>query len=298
MSIKKLLSKDNIKKLLLTLIVVALLVLSVKLISDLIFNRAKPPVYQLITTHQGFPLIFNANDRFVGKYLLENKGYATNLDEYYAYFLPTGSTVIDIGSDYGYHTVLFASKAGKFSTIYSIEPRADSMRVAGYNYNLNQVDNVVVLNKLLYSYGSPRYLHAPKYSTMWEVVLDEKAGYVKNKDSLYQVQAHSLDEVIKNVFGVNLMRINGNGTELEIIKGAKSVIEKSPNIGIFLHWNAPLISAYSDISHTTRQLAEIGFNFWLVDEVGNIQTLSEKDLKSLKNGDVIITKKDVQSILK
>lgn len=298
MNIKKLLSKDNIKKLLLTIIVAATLLAAAKLLSNMFFNRAKPPVYQLITTHQGFPLIFNANDRFLGKFLLKNKGYATNLDEYYEYFLTTGSTVIDIGSDYGYHTVLFASKAGKFSTIYSIEPRADSMRVAGYNYNLNKVDNVVVLNKLLYSYGSPRYLHAPKYSTMWEVVLDEKAGYVKDKDALYQVQAHSLDEVIKNVFGVNLMRINGNGTELEIIKGARSVIEKSPNIGIFLNWNAPLLSSYSDILHTTRQLAEIGFNFWLVDSVGNLQILSEKDLKSLKGGDVIITKKDIQSIAK
>lgn len=294
MNLQKILSSKIFKILLVVAIAAILAVGGVFLYQKRNHLLPKKVVYQLVETTNGFPIIVNVNDTFVGNYVVQNQGYLKNLDNYYDLFLPQGSTILDIGASYGYHTVLFAKKAGKFSTIYAVEPRADVVKAMHYNMNLNKVDNVFVLNNLLYSKNVLHYMKTEPSSSFWSIVLNPPSNEEDAKKAgLHRVQSYQLDRLARNVFGVNLMRISGNGTELEIIEGAKSIIEKSPNIGIFMYWNKSAISTYSDPVDVVRQLANIGFNFWLVNENGVLKVLSVSDLLRLKSGDIIITRKSL-----
>lgn len=295
MKLKKIFASKTFKIALALAIVGALAFAALAIIHKKRLLAPKTPLYRLVETSAGFPIIINAYDTYLGSFVVGNKGYPQHLDKYYNLFLPQGSTIVDIGSAYGYHTVLFAKKAGKFSTIYSIEPRTDIAKIARLNINMNKADNVILMNKLLFSKDITYYINALPSSSYWNL-LQKKPNITAEQaqqNNIYAVQAHQLDRLVRNVFGVNLMRISGHGTELEIIEGAKSIIEKSPNIGIFIHWNKSAISTYSNAEKVVRQLADIGFSFWNVNSNGILKVLSVSDLLSLKDGDIIITKKSI-----
>lgn len=294
MNIKKILSSKFFKIIAASVLVIIVLFVAYSLIFSMKGPRGGPPVYQLVETKREFPILVNINDTYLGNYLMQNGGYPTHLDKYYELFLKPGSTILDIGAEYGYHTVLFARKAGKFSTIYSVEPRADNVKIAKLNMNLNKIDNIIMLNKVLYSQNGVHYLKALPSSSGWHLIIAKNAPKPDSKKAIQPVKTHQLDSLARNVFGVNLMRINGHGTEIEIIKGAKSIIEKSPNIGIFLYWNKKAISSYGDPEEIVRQLADIGFSFWFVNESGILKLISAAELLKLSGGDIIITKRPME----
>lgn len=251
------------------------------------------PSLVMITTQDHFSMIVDKDDKHFGRHLIQHKTMQPHLKKYYDYFITKGSTIIDIGSSYGYHSLYFAMKGGNFSTIYAIEPRADIARISEYNFNMNKVTNVVMLNKLLYSSTGVYYMQAPAHSSYWQLLPEHSYEKQANKQDIYQVQTHRLDDVISNVFGVNLMRISTGGTELEVLKSARNIIEKSPNIGIFITWNKSAIALYSDYHKIVNQLEGIGFSFWYVDVNGLLKLMSKNDLLALNAGDVILTRKDI-----
>lgn len=294
MNIKKILSSKLFKIVAASTLAIVVLFIAYTLILSVRGAKGGPPVYQLVQTKREFPILVNINDTYLGDYLMQNGGYPTYLDKYYELFLKPGSVILDIGAEYGYHTVLFARKAGKFSTIYSIEPRSDNAKIAKLNMNLNKIDNIIMFNKTLYSQNGVHYLKSLPSSSAWNLIVAKNAPKQDAKKTIKPVKTHQLDNLARNVFGVNLMRINGHGTEIEIIKGAKSIIEKSPNLGIFLYWNKKAISSYGNPEETIRQLSDIGFNFWFVNESGILKLISAAELLNLSSGDVIITKKPME----
>lgn len=128
-----------------------------------------------------------------------------------------GGTIIDCGSHIGNHTLFFAVVC-KSKQVYSFEPYVPSYEHSLENIELNDLSNVKVFNVAL---GDKK----------------KKVGIDKNTESILNQIDHSggttqmvrLDYALKYAEfpgGLKLIKVDVDGSELILLKGAKGILAK------------------------------------------------------------------------
>ncbi len=248
----------------------------------------------LVETEAGYPILVNINDQYQGQYITKHKNFKNYMDHMYEQFIKPDSTIVDVGAAYGYRSVMMAKQLNRLGVLYAIESRNDTFKILDYNIRLNLLPNVITINKTVFSKRSPVILEVPDndYSAS-RIITEEQAKKLRKHNTLFKITAYTLDELLNNVMDVDLLRLDTNGSELEVLIGASKLLERSPNIVIFIHWSASLMREHSDMTRIVQDLIDLGFNFWTVDEEGKAHILSRKNLLKLDNADVILTKQSL-----
>lgn len=178
------------------------------------------------------------------------------------------STVIDIGSHVGYYTVLASKIVGKKGKVVSIEPHPTSFSLLLNNIRLWRCKNVVPLNYAL----SDRRAQMPLwYSRHMDGTLSQFKPV--NVSRSVMVQTRTLDEVASklNLNDICLIKIDVDGAELEILKGAEETLRKSDNLKIIIE-SLQSLPVYEQMLHL---LHATGFSL----KVFRGRLLAEKCLK-------------------
>ena len=125
--------------------------------------------------------------------------------------LKKGDVVIDAGGLVGDHTITYARAVGQNGKVYAFEPSADSFKCL--QYNMRDFANTICLQVGL---GSE-----PKRVDMILVEGNEGMNYMASGDS---VEIVTLDSM--SLDRVNFIKIDVEGYELDILKGATETIKK------------------------------------------------------------------------
>jgi len=131
----------------------------------------------------------------------------------------------DIGAHVGYYTLLF-SKFGE--KVYSFEPEKTNFEFLIKHIKLNKLNNVFAFNFAIYSH---------KKTLFFEVNEDRTEGKISEKGNL-KIKAYSLDYLCfeKKLDLPDFIKIDVEGAEFEVLKGAKKVIKtKAPKILLATH---------------------------------------------------------------
>lgn len=132
-------------------------------------------------------------------------------------FISSEMTVLDIGAHIGTTTIPFAHKAKK---VFSFEPVAVTRNFLEKNIALNDLRNVTVYPYALGDVESIEYAHA-------ESNIDA-AQYSVSKESRdssdIRVEVKPLDSLVQNA---DLIKIDAEGMEMEVLKGAVRLIERN-----------------------------------------------------------------------
>lgn len=137
-------------------------------------------------------------------------------------------TFIDIGANIGKYTVILSDNA---NNIISIEPEHKNFSLLKKNIELNDIKNVEAIKVACYKHNGKKelYINESTTHTLHDNISKEKTELV---------DIITVDKVIKsrNIENIDLIKIDTEGTTLEIIKGSKKVIEKHKPILIFEWW--------------------------------------------------------------
>jgi FkbM family methyltransferase len=159
-----------------------------------------------------------------------------------------GDFVIDCGANNGFTSILFARYAGESGKVIAIEPVPHNVRVIESNLELNSVKNCELL---ACGAGSSNttvdMVDMPNGTMLTDMVA---------KDKIIKVPVRTLDS-IANGRRVDFLKIDVEGFELEVIKGAATILQGRPKMDIELH-----VSYYKD------KLAETEAIFSLLDLTG------------------------------
>jgi FkbM family methyltransferase len=170
--------------------------------------------------------------RKVQNFLIEDM-YASmscHEDEIVEHFNPEeGDLVVDIGAAFGFYTMLSSKRVGSKGKVIAIEAQPDSFEMLNQNIKLNGLANVVTLSYAVYSKKSRLKLYSG-YS-----IMQERAG--KDLQKYIEINADTLDcllfELIK-ITKVNWIKIDVEGAELEVLKGAHNILSNSNDIKILI----------------------------------------------------------------
>jgi FkbM family methyltransferase len=151
-----------------------------------------------------------------------------------------GDIVIDVGAHIGPYTLVSSKSVGSSGKVVAIEAAPDNFDLLNRNIQLNGLTNVMILNYAVYSREDKIKLYLPskekefsntKYNT---VMMDRAHG----ETNFVEVKANTLDYILQSNGikheNVNWIKIDVEGAEYEVLKGAKNTLSKSNNISLLI----------------------------------------------------------------
>jgi FkbM family methyltransferase len=153
------------------------------------------------------------------------------------YFRPKeGDIVVDIGAYIGLYTIIASKRVGANGKVIAIEADPSNFELLNRNIKVNQLTNIISLNNAVYSKETKLKLYLPGEElghTTYNTVMSDRA---KNEDKFVEVSANTLDYLLqlKEITDVNWVKIDVEGAEFEVLKGAHNLLLNSRNIVILM----------------------------------------------------------------
>ena len=197
------------------------------------------------------------SDKYIGQRLALEK-YEPYETELILRQTKVGNTIIDVGANIGYYTVLLADKVGNTGKIYAFEPDKINFEILKKNVEANNLKNVEIINAAVGSKAGKLKLHKSKEN------LGDHKLYGNDKE-IEEVKIVKLDDFLKNK-KIDLMKVDTQGWEPEVIEGAKKIISKNKPIMFLEYSPASYKVAKLDGQKMMRNLRKIYKNIWWIDE--------------------------------
>lgn len=149
-----------------------------------------------------------------------------------------GDIVVDCGANHGFSSILFARWTGPAGTVHAIEPSPHNVEILRENLRLNDAENVT--------------LHAVAAGAHngRATVTDHPNASVTHEPSakVISVEMRRLDDEI-NDSTVDFIKIDVEGFELEVLRGAAMLLSHRPRLALELH-----ICMYEDAASMLDQI--------------------------------------------
>jgi FkbM family methyltransferase len=165
------------------------------------------------------------NDQISAQLLEES--FENEEKEFVDKFLRPGMTVLDIGANQGYYTLLASKKVGAQGKVVAFEPTPREAGRLRRHLRLNSCKNVEVVTSALGNAEGHAELH---------MVMGSEAGChslrppdVAQPTSVVTVKIERLDEVLKarGVERVDFIKLDVEGAELSVLQGAQELLSRS-----------------------------------------------------------------------
>jgi FkbM family methyltransferase len=213
------------------------------------------------------------------------KGVAWAIEKY----LKPGDTMIDVGANIGFFTLLGNHIVGPKGKVYSLEPNPDIFELMKSSVHINAFrPRSVRLN--MAAFNEPGTLEltwsAAKHGggrlrTHDKIKLDEKSVEVKTEKLDTLVNTEDLP--------VNLIKIDTEGSELYALQGAQEILAKSPNCVIITEWNPNFLRGRG--SSVTEAVEFISKRFNIIErivKVGEVLQLKPDQLLGINHCNLIL----------
>lgn len=168
--------------------------------------------------------------------LIRGEFWEEELKSIFDQYLNKSSVVIEVGSYIGDHTVYLSKLCKK---IYAFEGTTENYYQLCANLLLNKCNNVEASNILVgREVGMWRHSCLEKEDPYPDIP-NNKAGVVFIQDSSGDIYTESLDNCLFYLDGLDLIKTDVEGMDLEVLYGAESLIEEFRPLILF-EYNAPV----------------------------------------------------------
>jgi FkbM family methyltransferase len=165
-------------------------------------------------------------------------------DDIIEHFTPKqGDIVVDIGAHMGRYTIISSKRVGTNGKVVAIEAHPGNFEMLNRNIKLNQLTNVIPLNYAVYSKETKIKLYLPEEDsgfTIYNTIMSNRAG---TEDKFVEVNANTLDCLLQinqiREEEVNWIKIDVEGAEFEVLKGATNVLTNSKDIALLIEIHGP-----------------------------------------------------------
>jgi FkbM family methyltransferase len=152
-----------------------------------------------------------------------------------------GDVVVDVGAHIGPYSIIASKRVGPNGKVVAIEADPDNFDLLSRNIQLNKLSNVMALNYAVYSKEKMIKLYLPSGGaqesssyTKYNTIMSDRAHGEKK----FEVKANTLDYLLPSNMikqeEVNWIKIDVEGAEFEVLKGAKDVLSKCSHITLLI----------------------------------------------------------------
>lgn len=173
---------------------------------------------------------------------------------------------VDVGANNGYYSAMVGKMFGDSGRVYAFEPDPNSYSRLLRNVKLNGLSNIITFNLALSDVRGLSHLWLSPFD-------DGQNSFVRTPGSRLSnsaVRVERLDDVLPKMM-VDVIKIDVEGFEAEVIKGAEKIIQRSPGIKIILEYNARLLAMrHVELNFPIRLVKSLGLETFLIGRSGTL----------------------------
>jgi FkbM family methyltransferase len=185
----------------------------------------------------GMPLLANIHDYGIGTRLFLRGGYAPGRVSEIRGIVKEGDTVIDIGANIGYFTILLARLVGPEGKVYAFEPDPRNCHLLQRTVERNGWTHVIVEQKAVSSKAGEFPLFQNRSWTSNALTPSEHVSTVN-------VQVVTLDDFLPTEQRISFVKMDMDGSEPLAIIGMSQLIQRSPGLRVLAEYEPGNLRRY------------------------------------------------------
>lgn len=222
-------------------------------------NLGKEVVY----TKYGFRFCADLSD-WLGQYVYLSGSYEPMTASVIEKLLKPGDSVLDVGANVGFFTLLAASKIGSTGHVYAFEPVPSVRSALEYNLSLNLFDNVTIYAKAVSDITGT-------------VVINEGPEGHKGLSSMrplesvtrqHNIESVAINDITAELGKICLIKIDVEGAELLALRGMVQLLNRDRPY-LVIEFTDAFLKSFGHTDVMLRSfLEENGYTLWLIESTG------------------------------
>lgn len=191
-----------------------------------------------------------------------------------------GQTIIDIGADYGYFSLLAAKLVGPYGKVFAFEPYKERCeQYLSKNISLNKFRNTEIVQKAA-SDTADSHMYFADSRSLFNINNTVVGTY--NGVDRETVDSVRLDDFFKNYDRpIDLIKIDAEGGEMNVLKGAHDVLERNKNIKLILEVAPRIMRAAGLLPDNLLLLLRThGFVLHYINSDGSVAAVRDEEIIS------------------
>lgn len=225
-----------------------------------LFERLKPKKITAIDV-QDFKLFIDPKDQGVAQYLLLYGVFGEYETKLVKDLVKPGMTVVDVGANIGYFTVIFSKLVGNTGKVYAFEPDPYNYDILSKNIKLNNLSNVILIPKALSNFPGKIKLFLDKTNLG---NMSFAAQNISDDGGEIEVEAVTLDSYLGGQ-KVDFIKIDVQGAEGLVLGGAKNTLNNNHLKILTEFWPYGLKNLKTDPLILLRDLEGAGFKIKILN---------------------------------
>ncbi len=212
---------------------------------------------------QGLQMEFdlsNDHDAFLYNHLLTYGYYEREVTSALSGLITEKTTFIDVGANGGYFSILFSKRA---QTIYAFEPVESAFERLSRNISLNRLNNVRAFQLAVLRERKSLRLFESRISNGHDSAIKRF-----EHDKFIFVDAVTLDETVDPSVRDVVMKVDAEGSEMDVLIGASSLIKSGKVSAVVLEWARGIYSHVTDLRERFALYSSLGSVEVLDDHLG------------------------------
>lgn len=263
-----------------------------------IYQRFKrPTVYlgghrALTRTIFGHKMIVNTHDVSLAPHILLDGCWEHAVTRVFRELIRPGMTVVEVGANVGYFSVLAAEGIGADGRLYCFEANPELAEIVFRNLHLNGLlKQSTVIDKAVYSTSTElefnvyeRYLGS---SSLWA----DESHVALYRDTIRKltIPAVSLDEYFPAGTTVDLIKVDAEGAEPHLIKGASRLLSENRNIQLIMEYAPAMIrSACGSLESFHQDLQNLGFKVFRITSTSRVVPTTFAELANEPHCEILV----------
>lgn len=201
-------------------------------------------------------------DEALSQCIIKDGFYEAYETEWFTNIVRAGDTVVDIGANMGWYTLIASRIVGNTGKVIAFEPEQSNFELLTKNVSTNGMDNVTCYQKAV----------GENNRTVLFYKCPENSGHhcAWERDTSWDskpIQQVSLDAILADEPHVNVIKIDVEGAEHLVLAGAKKTIERSSNLVLFLEvWFSGILRNGGNPCELLEYLDSAGFRLYQIIE--------------------------------
>lgn len=200
------------------------------------FGVAFPDGNLLTQTIHGLKYFVDPDDLIITPQMIVYRQWEADLSQLFYQLCNADTVFVDVGANFGYFTVLAANIIGQSGEgrVFAFEPNPKLATLLRRNIEINwSIAPIVFFEAAAADLTGEVVLHVPKdHSANASLTAPDEVTCDSER-----VRAMRLADALPRDLAINVMKIDVEGHELTVLKGAQDVIERSSDLNLIMEWS-------------------------------------------------------------
>lgn len=243
------------------------------------------------TTHRGHRIFVYTQDLGLSPHIIMTGVWEWAIEHAILKLVEPDHTIVEVGCNMGYHTLAMCDRIGSGGRLFGFEANPELFQLLRWSVDHNGfAPRVRIYNHAVTEVpGDVSFTFDPRAVGGGNVLTEKANAY----DRVITVPGIPLDQTLADLSNVNLLRMDVEGFEPFVIRGAKKLFARSPDIKIVVEWSVSMMGGRTDLRAFLKEMDEAGFRAWTIDGQSNFNAVDFESLLTISHCEVAFSRTDL-----